>query len=269
MSNHSASILIVEDEELSRDLIGRRLEDDGHYVTSCGTGKQALELIKIEKFDIILLDIKLPDINGIDVLDRIRKNPKLDAIHVMMVSASGDRETVLKCIEIGATDYLVKPFSMLVVKTRIQRCLNHEYLGIIQSHGHQYINDASILLVDDEELNREILVTRLQKSGYTVTCAANGDTASALIGTMKFDLVLLDIMMPDISGIEVLKELRKSGPNTETAVIMLTAVDDNKIINECMEAGADDYIMKPFNSTLLKIRVSSCIRSREALNQTD
>ena len=262
MSLLPASILIVDDEELNSELLKRKLVDDGHHITVASNGKDALELTKIEKFDLILLDIMLPDINGVTVLEEIRKNSKLDLTQVMMVTANGDREMVLRCIEAGATDYLVKPYAMPIVKSRIWRCLKNAHVQSSISYGNVDIEDANILLVDDQELNRDVLAHRLYKSGYTITSVANGKEALETLGNNYFDLVLLDIMMPDISGVDVLKEIRRSGNHSNTPVIMVTALDDIDTINECMEAGADDYIMKPLNTTLLKIRMSSCLQSR-------
>ena len=199
---------------------------------------------------------------GVQVLEEIKNCDNLDSTQVMMVTANGDREMVLKCIEAGAIDYLVKPYAMPIVKSRIWRSLKNAH---VQSSA-RYMDadtDANILLVDDQELNRDVLAHRLQKSGYNISTVANGKEAFEALDNAHFDLVLLDIMMPDISGIEVLKQIRHSGKYPDVPVIMVTALDDMDTINECMEVGADDYIMKPLNTTLLKIRMASCLQSRK------
>lgn len=261
MTTKKASILIVEDEELNRDLLTKKLQDEGHSVSSCVCGLDALELLKIERFDIILLDIMLPDINGIQILEEIRNNPALDDTHVMMVSASDDRETVMKCIEAGATDYIAKPFSMHIVTSRINRCLKKVYSKILHDAISENIKvkSAKILLADDQELNRDVLAHRLKKSGYLITCVNSGHEALTAIENESFDLVLLDIMMPDLSGIEVLNRIRQSDLHKKLPVMMVTAMDDMKTINECMQAGANDYILKPLNTQLFKIRMATCL----------
>lgn len=254
MSLVKKSILIVDDEELNRSLLERRLKDDGYEITVCETGLDALELVNNKKFDLILLDIMLPDISGIKVLEGIRKNPELNGTQVIMVTASDDREIVLQCIETGAADYLIKPFAMSIVKLRVNRSLSKQSNPIEQDNSN-----VNILLIDDQELNRDVLAHRLRKDGYNIKCASNGKETYDEIGSNKFDLILLDIMLPDINGIEILKEIRKQGNNNKTPVIMVTALDNMDTVNECMDAGADDYILKPLNTTLLKIRVSSCL----------
>jgi len=258
MTSMNASILIVEDDELNCELLQRRLEADGYTVTTVPTGTKALELIKQTKFDLVLLDIMLPDINGVAVLETIRKNSALDSTQVIMVTANSDREMVLKCIETGAIDYLIKPFSMHIVKLRIWRCLKNAQLEASEKD----MKNSKLLLVDDQELNRDVLGHRLTKSGYQLSSATNGQEALDALKEEKFDLILLDIMMPDISGIDVLKEIRKEGKNKSTPVIMTTAMDDIEVVNECMKAGADDYITKPLNTTLLKLRILSCLHSK-------
>lgn len=249
-----ASILIVEDEELNRTLLERKLKEDGYNVTSCATGAAALALANREKFDLILLDIMLPDMNGVEILKSLKNNPDLLHTVVIMVTANDDRETVMQCIDIGAADYLAKPYSMLIVKSRIRHALN-----IGSSSKDEAMKSAKILLVDDQELNRDVLAHRLKKCGSEITCVSDGRSALQELESTLFDLILLDIMMPDISGIDVLKNIRKEGTNMETPVIMVTALDDMDTVNECMHAGADDYILKPLNTALLKIRVSSCL----------
>ena len=256
------SILLVEDDEFNSELLKRRLETLGYGVTTSKTGSKALELLKANKFNLVLLDIMLPDINGDILLHKIKIDPALNNTQVIMVTANSDREMVLKCIDAGAIDYLIKPFSMPIVKTRIWRCLKNAKTESKLNTTSSPFENSKILLIDDQELNRDILAHRLKKSGYQISSFTNGQEALEALKHERFDLVLLDIMMPDISGIDVLKKIRKLDANNDTPVIMITALDDTEIINECMEVGADDYILKPFNTTLLKLRISSCLQSR-------
>lgn len=262
MTLATTSILIVEDDELNCELLKRRLEEDYHHITTATTGEQALELIKVEKFDLVLLDIMLPDTNGLLLLDKIKKDPNLNSTQVIMVTANGDREMVLKCNEAGAIDYLIKPYSIAIVKSRIWSCLKNAYIQSKEKFDDNDFKNLKILLVDDQELNRDVLAHRLKKTGCQIYSVTNGTEALNTLKNEKFDLILLDILMPDISGIDVLKEIRNDPEHKGTPVIMITAIDEIKTVNECMEAGADDYIIKPFNTTLLKLRISSCLQSR-------
>src|SRR5262245_41538805 len=106
---------------------------------------------------------------------------------------------------------------------------------------------ATLLIVDDEELNREGLARRLTKHDYAVVVAKNGREAIELLGARAFDLVLLDIMMPGMNGLEVLKFLRRVDSLLELPIIMVTAKGESDDIVEALELGANDYVTKPLD----------------------
>ena len=123
--------------------------------------------------------------------------------------------------------------------------------------------EPRILVVDDNEDNRFTLVHRLRRSGYkTVATAINGREAVALCESRPFDLVLLDIMMPEMDGFQVLEHLKRDMQLRDIPVIMISALDDLKSVIRCIELGAEDYLPKPFNSTLLKARIGACLEKK-------
>ncbi|WP_455198520.1 response regulator [Kaarinaea lacus] len=118
---------------------------------------------------------------------------------------------------------------------------------------------ASVLVVDDSEMNRDLLVRRLDKMGLRITEAGNGEEALAALDANSFDLVLLDIMMPVMDGYETLERMREKGHLKRIPVIMITALDDVDSAVKCIDLGAVDYVTKPFNPVLLQSRVSACL----------
>ncbi|HEX9921202.1 MAG TPA: response regulator, partial [Anaerolineae bacterium] len=108
-----------------------------------------------------------------------------------------------------------------------------------------------LLVVDDNAMNRDMLSRRLKRQGYTVEVAENGREALAMIKTHAFDLVLLDIMMPEMNGFEVLEHVKADSSLAYLPVIMVSAVDDIESVVRCVELGAEDYLFKPFNPVLL------------------
>src|SRR5262249_45903792 len=114
---------------------------------------------------------------------------------------------------------------------------------------------ASLLIVDDEELNREGLARRLQRHGYEVTVAASGREAIELLGQRPFSLVLLDIMMPGMNGLEVLKFLRRVDSLIDLPIIMVTARGESEDVVEALELGANDYVTKPLNLPVVLARI--------------
>ena len=129
-----------------------------------------------------------------------------------------------------------------------------EYLGLL-------------LVVDDDEGNRDVLSRRLMRDGYEVMLAESGPQALRMLNRYNFDLVLLDIMMPGMDGITMLNELRRNPQLTQLPVIMITAVDEVEAIVRCIEAGADDYLSKPFNPVLLRARIHALLERKRLLDE--
>src|SRR5215813_10401089 len=123
--------------------------------------------------------------------------------------------------------------------------------------------EAALLVVDDIEDNRFALSRRLARQGYlNVTSAADGRQALDLLNSRPFDLVLLDIMMPNVNGYEVLSAMKADERLRHIPVIMISAVDEIDSVIRCIELGAEDYLPKPFNPTLLRARVGACLERK-------
>jgi two-component system response regulator len=127
-SNEHGFILVVDDNETNRDLLVHHLERQGHKVTTARNGRQALEMIHKGRFDLILLDLIMPEMNGYQVLTHIKSDLNRKDIPVIMISALGEMDSVVPCIEMGAEDYLPKPFNPVLLKARINACLEKKRL---------------------------------------------------------------------------------------------------------------------------------------------
>ena len=129
-------------------------------------------------------------------------------------------------------------------------------------------SDAALLIVDDIDDNRFALSRRLARQGYlNVTTAVDGQQALELLNSKSFDLVLLDIMMPTVNGYEVLAQMKASSSLRHIPVIMISAVDEIESVIRCIELGAEDYLPKPFNPTLLRARVGACLERKRLHDQ--
>jgi adenylate cyclase len=129
------------------------------------------------------------------------------------------------------------------------------------------IATASLLVVDDNELNRDMLTRRLERLGYKVSSAANGIEALNLLRTESFDLLLLDIIMPVMDGFEVLEQLKAEPLLRDIPVIVLSASDQLDYVVKCIQKGAQDYLSKPFNPVLLQARIGSCLERKRLRDQ--
>lgn len=128
LSDISGRILVVDDNDSNRDLVARRLARDGHAVETAGGGAEALSLLEDRDFDLILLDILMPDMSGYEVLARLKADPAMHEIPVIMISALDEVDSIVRCIEAGAVDYMPKPFEPALLRARIRACLENKLL---------------------------------------------------------------------------------------------------------------------------------------------
>ncbi len=257
----TSSILLVDDEQLLLDVFSHVLTKAGYLTRTVASGQRAIDILKVEKFDLLLLDINMPKINGVQVLEYIKSQDELTDLPVMMLSAEHDNETVLKCISMGAADYIKKPADSELLRSRVWRCLQkHKGLtGSGPTKSTKSQGRARILMVDDDEMLRAILHYRLVENDHIVQQAKSGAEALAALEESDFDLILLDVMMPELDGFQTLQKIKENEKSRHIPVIMVSADDRPATIDKCLAAGADDYVMKPFNTVLLNTRIQSCL----------
>jgi class 3 adenylate cyclase len=124
----NARILVVDDHESNRDILARRLTRDTHHVVTAENGEAALALVEREQFDLVLLDLLMPGMSGYEVLERLKCDPRHSEIPVLMISALNEIESAVRCIEAGAEDYLAKPFDPVLLRARVNACLEKKRL---------------------------------------------------------------------------------------------------------------------------------------------
>ena len=153
----AARVLVVDDNEMNRDVLCRRLRKDGHDTAEAENGRVALEKLAAEAFDLVLLDVMMPEIDGKETLARIKADERLSHIPVIMISASEELETVVRCVELGAEDYLPKPFNPVLLRARVGASLEKKRLRDRErSHAQS--------LERDLEIGRQIQSTFLPES---------------------------------------------------------------------------------------------------------
>ena len=127
MASQQYSLLVVDDNEMNRDMLSRRLERQGYRVTVAVDGRQALEFLRREEFNLVLLDIMLPVMNGYQVLEQLKADQSLRNIPVIITTALDEADGKARCMELGAEDYLTKPFNPVKLKSRISDCLERRH----------------------------------------------------------------------------------------------------------------------------------------------
>ncbi|MFV1997044.1 MAG: PleD family two-component system response regulator [Acidiferrobacterales bacterium] len=258
-----ANILLVDDETVNLDVVSRRFSREDYLVTHAASGDKALELMTVQQFDLVVLDVYMPDMDGIEVLKKIKADVATRETPVIMLSADSSTKLIRKCLLLGAADYLTKPLIMDLVRNRIEINLRN------QCQVTSTTNELSILIVDDHRLNITLLDRLITKLGHRTIPATNGEEALQKLNDEKPDLVLLDIIMPDMSGIEVLTEIRKTYAATELPVIMITAEDDSATMLKAVTEGANDYVTKPYDAVFLRKRIEACLSIQQLAKSTE
>jgi PAS domain S-box-containing protein len=205
----ASTILTIDDDANARDLMQRFLIRSGYNAIAAASGVEGLRLAKAHLPAAILLDVKMPDLDGWGVLSRLKSDPDLADIPVLMVTIEGDR--VLSSA-LGAVDYLVKP-------------VDYDRLMTLLEPYQTNSAPASVMVVEDNPENREMIDRQLTKAGWRVLAAENGIEALAVMQTEEPRVILLDLMMPEMDGFEFLRQLRQHPQWRSLPVIVLTAKD--------------------------------------------
>jgi CheY-like chemotaxis protein len=152
MTKNGGHILVVDDNKLNRKLLTRALKEQGHTSATAENGKQALEMLSAEEFDVVLLDILMPVMDGYETLSRIKQDERLRHIPVLVISAVEEMDSVLRCIEMGATDYLTKPFKADLLRSRLKASLAQKRLRDLELEYLEqvgYVMSAAAAVEDD------------------------------------------------------------------------------------------------------------------------
>ena len=262
MTHTNTSILVVDDEEANRDILTRRLLREGYTVAQAADGRQALNMMNFERYDLVLLDIMMPVMDGFEVLLNIKTNARYNNTPVIMLSAMDDQFSIDRCQSLGAFDYVTKPCELNALKARMWRCFFE--LKLARNIGLAQHSQRSILIVEDNELNLDLLARRIKMLGHTALTATNGKEALALLDEQSIDLMLLDIMMPQMDGCELLQTVRSRQRHNDVPIIMVSALGDNASLERCISLGSDDYVLKPYNAVILKDRINRALNLRDA-----
>jgi signal transduction histidine kinase/CheY-like chemotaxis protein len=201
-------VLVVEDDPAAAELLSRQLDGAGFRTQAARTGKQAIAMARELQPAAITLDILLPELDGWDVITRLKHDQATSNIPVVIVSVIDNRELGMA---LGAMDYFVKPIEGKELVKRLSR------------FNFRHSKGTTILVVDDDAANREWLRNILAPAGFAVIQAGGGREAIRLAKSRRPDLVLLDLMMPDVSGFEVVEALRADPATRRTPIMILTA----------------------------------------------
>jgi len=256
-------MLLVDDESDFLESTSRALERRGFQVTRAQNGLSALAELERGTFDIAVVDVKMPGMDGLELFRTIRQ--RLPELPVVILTGHGSIRDAFQTTKEGLYQYLTKPCEIEELAVLARRAAGGKKMVEVPDPAAD-LQGARVLLVDDEvELTRS-LAKVLGRRGLRVTTASNGGEALALFGERRFDLVVLDVKMPQVGGVEVLRRIKAVDPSVE--VILLTGHPSVRTAVEGLESGAFDYLLKPPEiETLLAKLEEAYLRRRDRLQR--
>lgn len=232
------SVLLVDDSELIHRHTLPILRAEGYHVVEAWNGAQALELCAAQRFDLILTDVEMPELDGWEVCRRIKSDPKTEHIPVVICSSLGAASHLEKGFDLGADEYLVKPVIPEELISRLQSLLASKLLS----------QRERLLVVDDSAAIRHLVSDCLKRQGFRVTTAVDGQDGFEQAQAEKFELILTDYDMPRMTGFELVVALRRSEQTRDIPIVMLTARDTTRDQAQMRAAGLNSYLVKPFGT---------------------
>ena len=283
----SMNVLIVDDNQTNRNILAGMMENWGCRHIETPSGASALKHLKKalrnnDPFDIAVLDMQMPDMNGETLGQKIKEDPDLkDTLLLIMYTSIAARGDAARMSKIGFSAYLTKPVKMsqfrdcLISMRKIngQKAAQYETRGIITKYSltESKKEEFRILLAEDNPVNQKVALKILEKFGYSAVPVENGIEAVRELEKNAYDLVLMDIQMPEMDGLEatnIIRDPQSSVLNHEVPVIAMTAHAMDGDRDMCIQAGMDDYISKPVNPAKL-IEIIEKILSREPITETE
>ncbi|MDX2038156.1 MAG: response regulator [Isosphaeraceae bacterium] len=263
-------ILVIDDNATNRRILQEILGQWRFQVDSAASGEEAIEILGRDPgVDLILLDMMMPAMDGLGFLEVLRADPRFEAIRVVMLSSAGIRDAG-RCTELEVAAYLVKPVGQPELQETIRSVLGSEparfpgtaVLPIASSRRLEAAPTSDlaacaeggleILLAEDNHINQVLACRLLEKAGYRVSVVGDGRGALELLAgdPGRFDVVLMDIQMPEIGGIEAVSRIRRNPDLAHLPVIAMTAHAMEGDRESCLEQGFDGYVSKPLRTAV-------------------
>jgi PAS domain S-box-containing protein len=253
-------VLVIDDSPTFRAELRAALEDADFVVEEAGTGEEGLGLAASALPDAIVVDGVLPGIDGVTVVHRLKSDAALRATPCLLLTGSEGRTEELAALEAGADAFLKKTEDLEVILARLMALLRVAVRPVDESAS--LLGPKRVLAVDDSATYLGVLGRELQQEGYDVVLASSGEEALELLRAQPVDCILLDRVMPGLSGEETCRLIKASQVWRDIPLLMLTAHDDRDAMIEGINAGADDYIAKSADFEVLKARLRAQLRRK-------
>jgi CheY-like chemotaxis protein len=271
-------VLVVDDNATSREIIKGMLESFTFKVTVAASGKEGLA--KLEKtskenpYELVLIDWRMPEMDGIKVSQLIKNHPRLSKIPaIILVTACGREEVMQRFQQSGLDGFMLKPISYSLLFDTIIEVFGHKVSrkplimtkGTEEPEALKQISGAKILVAEDNEINQQVAKELLEKVGFIVTVVNNGQECVKAVAKAHYDLVLMDIQMPEMDGLEATRHIRTNSEAgiEDLPIIAMTAHVMTGDREKSLEAGLNDYLPKPIDPDQLYSVLLKWIKPKE------
>jgi DNA-binding response OmpR family regulator len=260
--SEAATVLLIDDSQTFREALRYALEGAGYRVLVAGTGEDGLRLAGGERPQAVIVDGVLPGIDGATVIRRLRLDAALRGTPCLLLTGAEGHEAELDALDAGADAFVRKEEDAEVILARLGAALRST-----AAPAHEATASLSapkrILAVDDSPTYLAELADTLRGEGYDVAAARSGEEALELLAVQSVDCILLDLLMPGLSGHETCRLIKQAPKLRDIPLILLTSLDDRAAMLEGLDAGADDYIQKAAEFEVLKARLRAQLRRKQ------
>lgn len=281
-------VLIVEDDPAACRLLEARLLANGHKVTACCDPQEAQSEALADPPDIIVTDMCMPSVDGIALTKWVRSQESLADIPVILITSLDDQQLLSRGLEAGANDFLKKPIDALEIRTRITSLLrtraaigkldeqpraskNRDDVSAIsrmpeQQNLHTATDSAQILLIDDDPCEIRLLTAHLGQLPCDIHHTFSGAEGLSWMKQNRADLVVTDLLLPDMDGYQIIEQIRNTPRLEQTPVLAISVLSETENRVRAFNVGADDFIVKGFCGTEFRARAERLLRMKTQMD---
>ncbi len=276
VAKDAAKVLVVDDNRTHCDILGGLLEGWGWIANSVQSGEEAILQVRAAResgdpYELILIDRHMPGMDGFELVEHLQKLPGVVPATIMMLTSGGQRGDIERCAELGISVHLSKPVRPSKLQDAIRQAVGTPPVEAApatqpdSAPARGLTPSLRVLLAEDNAVNRKVVTSLLEKRGHQVLVTTNGKEALAALKNDTFDLVLMDVQMPEMDGFEATRLIRLSEQGTafHQRIIALTAYAMSGDRARCLEAGMDGYLTKPLSALALDQVLESCLKREE------
>jgi DNA-binding response OmpR family regulator len=248
----SETVLIVDDSLTVRMDLADAFRAAGFAAVPCATVGELHDALSRMPCRVFILDVQLPDGNGIDLLDVIRRRPDGAAAIVIMLSSEAEVESRLRALRTGADEYVGKPYDADYLVGRVRE--------LLQARDGSSDGRPTVLVIDDSVTFREALRAALKSAGHRVLTASTGEEGLRVAGAQRVDAIVVDGILPGIDGQTVIRRLRLDGALRDIPCLLLTGAEDKSVELDALDAGADAFVRKQEDLEVILAKLAAVLR---------